>query len=39
LLLMREGEILDHTTPHALRTRTGEGDLADAFLAVIRAAA
>jgi ABC-2 type transport system ATP-binding protein len=38
LLLMRDGVILEHTTPQALRRRTGEPDLGRAFLAVIRAA-
>jgi ABC-2 type transport system ATP-binding protein len=36
LLLMRDGAILRHTTPDALRTETGEDDLGQAFLAVIR---
>jgi ABC-2 type transport system ATP-binding protein len=36
LLLMREGRILAATTPDELRARTGEVDLARAFLAVIR---
>ena len=35
LLLMRDGAILDHTTPQELRERTGEDDLGQAFLAVI----
>ena len=35
LLLMREGAILDHTTPRELRERTGEDDLGLAFLAMI----
>jgi ABC-2 type transport system ATP-binding protein len=39
LLLMRDGAILEHTTPHALRRRTGEQDLGRAFLRVIRTAA
>ena len=39
LLLMRDGRILEHTTPAALRRRTGERDLGRAFLAVIREAA
>ena len=39
LLLMRDGSILEQTTPEALRTRTGEQDLALAFLAVIKEAA
>jgi ABC-2 type transport system ATP-binding protein len=38
LLLMRDGVILEHTTPQALRRRTGEPDLGHAFLAVIRGA-
>jgi ABC-2 type transport system ATP-binding protein len=37
LLLMRDGSVLDHTTPQALRERTGEDDLGRAFLAVIEA--
>jgi len=36
LLLMRDGAILEQTTPAALREQTGEQDLAQAFLAVIR---
>jgi ABC-2 type transport system ATP-binding protein len=36
LLLMRDGAILERTTPAALREQTGEQDLAQAFLAVIR---
>jgi ABC-2 type transport system ATP-binding protein len=36
LLLMRDGAILERTTPAALRDQTGEQDLARAFLAVIR---
>jgi ABC-2 type transport system ATP-binding protein len=36
LLLMRDGAILVQTTPAELRRRTGEDDLAEAFLAVIR---
>jgi ABC-2 type transport system ATP-binding protein len=39
LLLMREGALLDQTTPQLLRDRTGEHDLGRAFLAVIEAAA
>jgi ABC-2 type transport system ATP-binding protein len=35
LLLMREGELLATATPDALRRRTGEEDLGDAFLALI----
>ena len=38
LLLMRDGALLDQTTPQALRERTGEHDLGRAFLAVIEAA-
>jgi ABC-2 type transport system ATP-binding protein len=38
LLLMREGALLEHTTPQLLRERTGEHDLGRAFLAVIEAA-
>ena len=36
LLLMREGVLLEQTTPADLRERTGERDLGRAFLAVIR---
>ena len=39
LLLMRDGAILDHATPRALRERTGEDDLGRAFLAMITRAA
>ena len=39
LLLMREGAILEQTTPAELREQTGEHDLAQAFLAVIRGTA
>jgi ABC-2 type transport system ATP-binding protein len=39
LLLMRDGRMLEQTTPAALRRRTGERDLGRAFLAVIRRAA
>ncbi|HEY1512640.1 MAG TPA: ABC transporter ATP-binding protein [Gaiellaceae bacterium] len=39
LLLMREGEILEQTTPAGLRAETGEHELGKAFLAVIRRAA
>ena len=39
LLLMRDGAILEDTTPDALRLRTGEQDLGRAFLRVIRTAA
>jgi ABC-2 type transport system ATP-binding protein len=38
LLLMREGALLAQTTPAQLRADTGEEDLANAFLAMIRAA-
>jgi ABC-2 type transport system ATP-binding protein len=38
LVLKRDGAILEHTTPAALRRDTGEGELGRAFLAVIRAA-
>ena len=37
LLLMRDGRLLEQTTPQALRDRTGEDDLGRAFLAVIEA--
>jgi ABC-2 type transport system ATP-binding protein len=39
LLLMRDGALLEQTTPQLLRDRTGEDDLGRAFLAVIEAAA
>lgn len=39
LLLMRDGALLDQLTPAELRRRTGRDDLAQAFLAVIEAAA
>jgi len=35
LLLMRDGALLEHTTPEGLRQSTGERDLGKAFLAVI----
>ena len=38
LLLMREGELLEHLTPDELRRRTGCDDLARAFLRVIERA-
>jgi ABC-2 type transport system ATP-binding protein len=38
LLLMRDGSLLDRTTPQDLRERTGEDDLGRAFLAVIEEA-
>jgi ABC-2 type transport system ATP-binding protein len=38
LLLMRDGALLEQTTPQELRDRTGENDLGRAFLAVIEAA-
>ena len=38
LLLMRDGSLLDRTTPQELRERTGEDDLGRAFLAVIEEA-
>jgi ABC-2 type transport system ATP-binding protein len=38
LLLMRDGSLLDQTTPQSLRDRTGEHDLGRAFLAVIESA-
>ncbi len=37
LLLMREGALLEQTTPRNLREKTGEQDLGEAFLAVIKA--
>ena len=36
LLLMREGELLSQSTPEELRRSTGESDLSQAFLSVIR---
>ncbi len=39
LLLMREGALLEQTTPELLRAQTGEHDLGRAFLAVIEQAA
>jgi ABC-2 type transport system ATP-binding protein len=39
LLLMREGALLEQTTPERLRARTGEHDLGRAFLKVIERAA
>ena len=36
LLLMRDGELLSQSTPEQLRESTGESDLAQAFLSVIR---
>jgi ABC-2 type transport system ATP-binding protein len=38
LLLMRDGAILAQEAPDALRARTGQDDLGQAFLALIRAA-
>jgi ABC-2 type transport system ATP-binding protein len=38
LLLMREGTLLEQSTPDELRRRTGQDDLAKAFLAVIESA-
>jgi ABC-2 type transport system ATP-binding protein len=38
LLLMRDGALLEQTTPAALREQTGEEDLGAAFLATIRSA-
>ena len=38
LLLMREGTLLEQTTPERLREQTGEQDLGRAFLAVIERA-
>jgi len=35
---MREGDLLEQTTPEMLREHTGEQDLGRAFLAVIEAA-
>ncbi len=39
LLLMRDGRLLEQTTPERLRRETGEQDLGRAFLAVIERAA
>jgi len=39
LLLMREGRFLADDTPDALRARTGTGDLEEAFLRLVKAAA
>lgn len=36
LLLMRDGRVLDHTTPHQLREDTGCQSLEEAFLSIIR---
>ncbi|HEX5308969.1 MAG TPA: ABC transporter ATP-binding protein [Solirubrobacteraceae bacterium] len=36
LLLMRDGELLEQTTPERLRERTGEQNLGRAFLSVIK---
>ncbi len=36
LLLMREGQLLAHTTPHQLRKETGCASLEEAFLSIIR---
>ena len=38
LLLMREGALLEHSTPEQLRERTGEHDLGRAFLTIIEQA-
>jgi ABC-2 type transport system ATP-binding protein len=38
LLLMRDGALLEHTTPEGLRRQTGEQDLGRAFLAIIERA-
>ena len=38
LLLMRDGALLEHTTPAELRAQTGKDDLGRAFLAVIERA-
>jgi ABC-2 type transport system ATP-binding protein len=38
LLLMREGALLQHSTPEQLRERTGEHDLGRAFLTIIEQA-
>ena len=38
LLLMREGTLLEQSTPEQLRERTGEQDLGRAFLTIIEQA-
>jgi len=38
LLLMRDGTLLEQTTPEQLRRQTGEQDLGRAFLAIIERA-
>ena len=37
LLLMRDGTLLEQSTPDELRRRTGQDDLSKAFLAIIEA--
>jgi len=39
LLLMRDGEILAHDTPEAIKQRAGARDIESAFLAIVEAAA
>jgi ABC-2 type transport system ATP-binding protein len=39
LLLMRDGRLLDATTPGRMRSQTGEDDLGRAFLAMIEQSA
>jgi ABC-2 type transport system ATP-binding protein len=38
LLLMRDGALLEQSTPEGLREQTGEHDLGRAFLAIIEQA-
>jgi ABC-2 type transport system ATP-binding protein len=38
LLLLREGRVLAHDAPAALKQRTGTGSMDAAFLALVRAA-
>ena len=39
LLLMREGEIIADGSPEAIMDRTGTGDIEEAFLKIVEAAA
>lgn len=36
LLLLRQGQLLAHTTPHRLRKETGCASLEEAFLSIVR---
>ncbi|CFS62766.1 ABC transporter ATP-binding protein [Mycobacterium tuberculosis] len=36
LLLLRQGQLLAHTTPHRLRKETGCTSLEEAFLSIVR---